>query len=114
LEKCARAHFSNWGPWLECATRGEDIVSAYIFWQGSVEGEPHEDFRGWARWDGTSFAAPKVSAAIARELAENPNQTPLDAFQRIVTGQTQVDVDPVTDYVLTPFPGVTLPQLHIW
>ena len=43
-------------------------MSTYIRWQGRVEDENPdaiEDFEGWARWQGTSFAAPKVSAAIA-------------------------------------------------
>ena len=70
----ARAWFSNWGDWCDCCTRGEYVYSTFVYWDGPVEGEPLTDiehFRGWARWDGTSFAAPKVSAAIARLFAES-------------------------------------------
>jgi hypothetical protein len=28
-------------------------------------------FRGWAAWDGTSFAAPKVAAVVAQEMYLN-------------------------------------------
>ena len=71
----ARAWFSNWGEWCDCCTRGEHVYSTFVDWDGPVEGEPITDvehFRGWARWDGTSFAAPKVSAEIARQVAANP------------------------------------------
>ena len=46
--------------------------------------EVHE-FKGWARWTGTSFAAPKVAAAIAREAyASNiPGDTANAAWQRL-------------------------------
>lgn len=114
----SRARFSNWGAWLECCARGEDVVSTYIHWSGPVEGERIDEierFAGWARWDGTSFAAPKVSAAIARLVAADPDGAllPTDAFARIVAGQADVPVTPVTDHELSGLPGVTLPQLHI-
>ncbi len=34
----------------------------------SSTGEPGRRFREWARWSGTSFAAPKVAGAIAQEM----------------------------------------------
>jgi hypothetical protein len=111
----SKARFSNWGSWLDCCTRGEDVVSAYIHWTGRVEGDPVdaiEAFEGWARWDGTSFAAPKVSAAIARLVAEE-GLVPVEAFRRLVSGAGGVPVTQVTDTTLSGSPGVTLPQLHI-
>ncbi len=76
----SKARFSNWGPWLDCCARGEHVVSTYIHWTGRVEAAPDEieAFEGWARWDGTSFAAPKVSAAIARLVAQE-GLVPVDA-----------------------------------
>lgn len=113
----SRAHFSNWGSWLDCCTRGADVVSTYIHWTGPVEGDPPdqiETFDGWARWDGTSFAAPRVSAAIARVLAESDGGlTPVEAFAQLLAGLTAVRVSEITDYTLSGLPGVTLPQLHV-
>jgi Subtilase family len=113
----ARAHFSNWGEWANCCARGEDVFSTYITWDGPVEGEPPSDidnFIGWAVWNGTSFAAPKVSAEIARLVAESAGALlPVDAFQQLLSGAAGVEVTPLTDMTLSGFPGVTLPHLHL-
>lgn len=54
--------WSNRGPWVELAAPGSEIVSTYV---------THEEFpTGFARWSGTSFAAPFVVAAIAASRAE--------------------------------------------
>jgi subtilisin family serine protease len=107
----ARAWFSNWGEWCDCCTRGEHVYSTFVDWDGSVEGEPITDiehFNGWARWNGTSFAAPKVSAQIAKLVAANPGLAPTDAWEQLVGGP---DVDLVTDYTLSPHHGVALPRI---
>lgn len=113
----ARARFSNWGSWCDCCARGADVYSTYVYWTGPIDGEPPTDidhFIGWARWDGTSFAAPKVSAAIACLLAATEEEIlPVQAWELLVTGATGVHVTPLTDTFLTPFPGVTLPHLHL-
>ena len=113
----ARARFSNWGQWCDCCTRGEAVFSAYVKWYGPIDGEPStdvEDFEGWARWDGTSFAAPKVSAAIGSLLvASDEAILPVQAAELLLTGLAGVPVTPLTDFTLTPFPGVTLPHLHL-
>jgi hypothetical protein len=113
----ARAWFSNWGPWANCCTRGQDVRSTFIHWLGPVEGEPLteiENFIGWARWDGTSFAAPKVAAAIAGLVAgSGETLLPVDAYHKLVGGTGGVTVSPLTDMTLSPFPGVTLPHLHL-
>ncbi len=112
-----RAWFSNWGPWCDCCTRGEDVYSTFINWDGPIEGEPQGDiehFAGWARWDGTSFAAPKVSAAIARVLAASDGELlPIDAWKLLLSGAAGVSVTPLTDHELTREPGVTLPRLQL-
>lgn len=113
----ARAWFSNWGKWCDCATRGEYVYSTFVNWDGTVEGESPTDtehFRGWARWDGTSFAAPKVSAAIAELVANSEGATsPTDAWNQLKTGAGGVPVREVTDATLSGAPGVSLPYLQI-
>jgi subtilisin family serine protease len=49
--------WSNTGAWVSLAAPGSDITSTYVT-QG-------EFTNGVARWSGTSFAAPRVAAAIA-------------------------------------------------
>lgn len=113
----ARAWFSNWGRWADCCARGQDVRSTFIYWLGPVEGEPLSDienFLGWARWDGTSFAAPKVTAAIADLVAASGDTLlPVDAAERLLSGTGGVEVTPLTDMTLSPFPGVMLPHLHL-
>jgi hypothetical protein len=108
----ARAWFSNWGSWCDCCTRGERVYSTFVRWEGSTEGRPLwdvEDFDGWATWNGTSFAAPKVSAAIARLVASTGNPSPEAAGQELIAGT----VSTVTDASLSGAPGVSLPHLQI-
>jgi thermitase len=71
-----RSTFSNHGPWVACCTEGEDVVSTFVDAANMTPEEPQDDgtrpsfdFDGWASWSGTSFAAPKVAAAIAREVS---------------------------------------------
>jgi|HubBroStandDraft_1064217.scaffolds.fasta_scaffold15188_3 thermitase len=53
--------WSNTGPWVTLTAPGSDIVSTYV---------THASFpSGFARWSGTSFAAPFVVAAIAASRA---------------------------------------------
>lgn len=109
-----RAWFSNWGDWCDCCTRGEYVYSTFVHWDGVVEGDSPTDvehFRGWARWDGTSFAAPKVSAAIAAELVAGNRETPpADVAKQLVdAGKGQA----ITDSTLSGPPGVPLPYLQI-
>lgn len=82
------AHFTNYGPWVRACAPGVDRIS--IFFEGfNGAGPPENDydpdhFQGWARWSGTSFAAPVVVAALAREIAAGA--TPRDAVKSVVDG----------------------------
>jgi hypothetical protein len=66
------APFTNYGPWVRACTVGVEVVSS--FYEGFNGAEPPvdnvdaDDFHGWARWSGTSFAAPRVVAALARRV----------------------------------------------
>ena len=113
----ARAYFSNLGAWCDCCTRGEYVRSTYVDWNGPVQGEPPweiEHFAGWARWDGTSFAAPKVAAAIACLVAASDEELlPVDAWQLLVSGLEGSQVTPLTGYASAEPADVTLPHLHL-
>ena len=67
--------FSNYGPWVNASAPGEDLVSSFFAnWDGKnpqISGNDVDDFRGWAVWSGTSFAAPMVVAALVREMRLN-------------------------------------------
>ncbi|WP_432976115.1 S8 family peptidase [Dactylosporangium sp. CA-233914] len=57
----AVCEWSNRGPWVSLVAPGEDVVSTFI---------NHPSFAsGWAAWSGTSFAAPKVVAALVERVA---------------------------------------------
>jgi subtilisin family serine protease len=59
-----RASFSNYGWWVDACAPGVKVHSVFPRFQ--ERREPMRDFSaGGARWDGTSFAAPQVAAAIA-------------------------------------------------
>ena len=66
------AEYTNFGPWVDASTRGTDVVS--LFFEGfngaeaPEKGEDPDAFEGWAKWSGTSFAAPRVVATLAAEM----------------------------------------------
>ncbi len=84
LEAGGRAAFSNFGPWVDTCTPAVDVVSTFFedFDDRTEEGEVREQYRGWARWSGTSFASPKVAGVIAQELYLHGG-TAREAWQRI-------------------------------
>ena len=66
----APTEWSNFGPWVDVCTVGSDLLSTYVegtYPTGTVFAGPHP----FARWSGTSFAAPLVAAEIARRVRED-------------------------------------------
>ncbi len=79
------ASYTNYGSWVRACSRGTDVVSS--FFQGFNGAEPPDaagadpdNFDGWAQWSGTSFAAPRVVAALARRVHDglSPQQAVVD------------------------------------
>ncbi len=88
------APFSNRGRWVTCRTNGEDVVSTYVrgTWDPDDGGAKH--FEGYARWSGTSFAAPRVAAAIAAKTSPATHVTARQARDQVVP-QGQRTIMPV-------------------
>jgi hypothetical protein len=71
LDGDGRAAFSNAGAWVDACTPASDVVSTFFTeFDDHCEccGQPTDEYRGWARWSGTSFGAPKVAGVIAQEM----------------------------------------------
>ncbi|WP_426593045.1 S8 family peptidase [Cellulomonas sp. McL0617] len=65
--------FSSRGSWVDCAAIGEGILSPFVTGEQSPDFTPDpESFpeNAFARWSGTSFAAPQVAGAVARLMHE--------------------------------------------
>lgn len=66
------APWSNYGNWVDACAPGTDIVSSFFAkFDGDIpriNGVDADSFDEWATWSGTSFAAPVVVAALAREM----------------------------------------------
>lgn len=74
-----RASFSNYGWWVDAAAPGEKISSSFLT-HGRENGE---EFHGYAKWSGTSFAAPFVAGKIAA-LMSAKNMTARDAADELL------------------------------
>jgi len=88
------APFTNYGPWVRAGAVGTDVVSWFFDFDDDERefyGVDLHRFSGWARWSGTSFAAPRVVAALARWMSDAVRDliwgTLDDAFtDRVVNG----------------------------
>lgn len=81
------APWTNYGCWVDACAPGTDLVSSFFrSFDGKlpkINSVDPDHFRGWACWSGTSFAAPLVVAALAREMASSPC-TATEAVDRVV------------------------------
>ncbi len=63
--------WSNYGRWVDACAYGNEVISNYVFADWDFPDGTAKRFRGAARWSGTSFAAPLVTAMIAGELTKD-------------------------------------------
>jgi hypothetical protein len=82
------APFTNYGPWVRACAPGVDLVSSFFReFHGAgpapAGGTDPDDFESWAVWSGTSFAAPAVVGALAREM-RTLGVTPAEAVARVI------------------------------
>lgn len=62
------AEYSNYGPWVDACADG-DRTSTYVDGTWEMAGTPPTAFGGYARWVGTSFAAPFVAGRLATMMS---------------------------------------------
>jgi Subtilase family len=85
-----RAQFSNFGAWVDVCTGGVDILGAFPrFTAATNPGAVEPFFDGWAIWNGTSFAAPKVAGEIAARLSTGHYATAREAAASLVNDPTR-------------------------
>jgi hypothetical protein len=96
LDADGPASYSNHGPWVRACAPGTDVVSTFYLRTDTNDlpdlnlpvqpmpgdGAPNH-FVGWARWSGTSFAAPVVTAALVRQIALTTG-TAKDAVETLI------------------------------
>ena len=110
-----RPKWSNYGYWVDVATRGSNVASTFD--TGTTEAIDENgnksmlSFDGWARWDGTSFSTPVVAGYLARLMTR---QRLTQAEQAVVHLLATAPPAPQPDFPLAVLvddlePGVTLP-----
>jgi hypothetical protein len=70
--------YSNYGSWVRCSANGSGVLSTFISnFTGAVQDSPTStrSFSGYATWNGTSFASPKLAAAFGQVIAAGTSAT---------------------------------------
>jgi hypothetical protein len=104
-------------PWVDVYSTGEDVVSTFLEgdvipalpddeWKTGRFSPNKETFAGYARWSGSSFAAAKVTGAIAARTALG--RVPAQVAWAQLKEELGVRRDPLTPLFL-PRPGLDEP-----
>jgi thermitase len=95
--------FSNFGPWVTCSAEGAGVQSTFLKVNMKVEDGDEEQFAfdsAWARWNGTSFATPKVVAQIVNVMVDRKCSAP--AAWQWLRDNVSTGTDPDLGYIF-PF-----------
>jgi subtilase family protein len=97
-----RAGFSNYGPWVDIYAPGVKVLSTYLdaVWKQPTD-TTARPIDGWAYWNGTSFAAPQVAAAIAQ--ARQAGQSAAQAWAAVQAAARALPPSPLP--LSAPWPG---------
>jgi hypothetical protein len=87
-----RAEYSNHGWWVDACAVGTDVVGPFIT-DSTPDGRR---FNGYAKWSGTSFAAPRVAGAVANLIASK-----------------QMSASEAVDFLLDPATRQTRPDFGV-
>jgi subtilisin family serine protease len=98
-----RARFSNFGWWVDAAARGTDVLSTFLKFDESgntvtIAGRTPQQFDRWARWSGTSFAAPKVAGEIAAELSRGGHSSAREAAAALLASRPSSELGAMFDF----------------
>jgi subtilisin family serine protease len=85
-----RASFSNYGWWVDAAARGVGVVSTFLEFAErddvAIPGRTPQRFERWARWSGTSFAAPRLAGEIAAAMTRDGHTSARAAAAALLAG----------------------------
>jgi subtilisin family serine protease len=85
LASDGKAWFTNFGGWVDACAPGIDVLSTFFCdFTEQIDGQDYRRYEGFARWSGTSFAAPKVAAVVAQEMYLYGG-TAMDAWKRLTS-----------------------------
>lgn len=90
------ANFSNCGDWVDAYAGGVEVLGPFVNFDETKAGydtygiRPPRQFRGWARWSGTSFAAAIVSGRIAQMAIDKPELGGADAATAVLKGSPYI------------------------
>jgi hypothetical protein len=86
------AEYSNYGSWVTAVAldggrrvpgKQSEGGQESTYFTNFPPGEEHPRYRGWARWRGTSFTAPKVAGMIAKQMVDDDLTTAQEAWERV-------------------------------